>query len=122
MKTARPRASTTATRLYPKRMHACGPRCAAILRDYTPGATQKALGAKYHCSATTVYHILREHGAALRGRGMIPDTKGWHREAVRLYRAGWTQAAIARQVGYTPERVRQVLYKHGLCGPRARAS
>lgn len=84
---------------------------AAMMVDYTAGATLKQLAATYRYSHVGISAALKSAGVQLRRQGLA-DTQA--DEAERLYAAGQSLDRIADRLQVNPSSVRAQLLKRGV--------
>jgi predicted HTH domain antitoxin len=88
-----------------------GDRAAALVSDYSAGASIKEVTERYGVHRLTAYKIIERHGVAIRKRRLTEDEIEL---AVRLYEQGMSQARIAEQIGASSDGVRYQLLKRGI--------
>jgi hypothetical protein len=86
-----------------------------MIGHYRAGATILELSARYEVHRTTVMALLARNEVARRGRVVTPD---YVTHAIALYESGKSCASIGRDIGASPETIRQTLLKAGVPLPK----
>jgi hypothetical protein len=107
-----------------KKLH--GEQAQAAANDYAAGMSAADLSKKYSCSIWAIRTAAADRGVELRGRGGRYRTfsEAQKAEAIRLYAAGWSQAALAAKFRSHQVTVGRMLRDAGVLirGKRARGS
>ena len=86
-----------------------------LCTEYKAGATAYRLGRRFHLATKEVYALLKARGIEI----AQPEPLVWAAQAQRLFEAGQPVTAIARAVGRSPQRVREVAQLRGWKRPPA---
>lgn len=83
----------------------------AIAARYRTGVSSRVLAEEFVVSKTSVILVLREAGAPIRNQGLSSTGTG---EAIRLYEAGHSLAAIGKQMDVSADTIRKALIDQGV--------
>jgi hypothetical protein len=82
-----------------------------LIADYQAGTPSTQLMVTYSLGKGTVLRLLREHGVQLRHQRMTPTDVA---QAIQLYQAGNSLAAIGTKLGYDHAAIWQALKRAGV--------
>jgi len=84
---------------------------AQLVADYQAGSPSTELMATYGLGKGTVLRLLREHGATIRHQSLTPDQL---KEAIQLYREGWSLARVGAQFGRDASFIHTTFKREGI--------